>query len=123
MKRFLFILAILFVLPTSVYANNPTVGCPDAHINTAIGCIPVGSESAFAIFILRWGLRIAGGIALVLMAYAGIILTTAAGNPQKVQGGKELLTAAIAGLLMVIFSAFILRLVGINILGIPNLSI
>ena len=68
------------------------------------------------------GLGIAGGIAFLLMLYAGFTIVTSSGDPQRLQGGKELLTAAISGLLLIIFSIFILRVVGIQILAIPWLN-
>lgn len=62
-----------------------------------------------------------GGIALVLIAVAGFNIMTAAGDPQKLNGGRELLTAAVSGLVLIIFSVFILRLIGVQILQIPGL--
>jgi len=87
-------------------------------INTAIGCIPVGSTSDLASWVLGWAIGIAGGIAFLLVIYAGFILITSAGNPAKVASGKELLTAAVSGLILLIFSAFLLRVIGVDILGI-----
>jgi hypothetical protein len=91
-----------------------------ASIDTAIGCIPVANTDAFIGFLLRWGIGIAGGIAFLLILFAGFQITTSGGDPKKLQAGKELLTSAIAGLLLLIFSVFILRLVGVDILGLPE---
>ncbi len=101
---------------------SPTT-CSSAQgtgINTAIGCIPIGSANELIGFILRWGIGIGGGIAFLLMLYAGFIIMTSTGNPERLKGGQQLLTSAIAGLIMLIFSVFILRLIGINILQIPG---
>jgi hypothetical protein len=49
------------------------------------------------------------------------MISTSAGDPKKLQAGKELLTAAISGLLLLIFSVFILRIIGVEILNIPGL--
>jgi hypothetical protein len=46
---------------------------------------------------------------------------TSGGDPRKAKAAKELLTSAIAGLLMIIFSVYILDLIGIRILNIPGL--
>ncbi len=89
-------------------------------VNTAIGCIPIGDANELIAFILRWAIGIGGGIAFLLMVYAGFVIMTSTGNPERLKGGQELLTSAVAGLIMLIFSIFILRLIGINILQIPG---
>ena len=102
-------------------STSNTALCRDGvSINTAIGCIPVSNTNAFISFLLRWGIGIAGGIAFLLILFAGFQIITSGGDPKKLQAGKELLTSAIAGLLLLIFSIFILRLVGVNILGLPQ---
>lgn len=87
-------------------------------INTAIGCIPFNDTNALMGFILRWAIGIGGGIAFLLIIYAGFMIMTSSGNPERLKAGQELLTSAIAGIIMLIFSVFILRVIGINILGI-----
>ncbi len=67
--------------------------------------------------ILRWAVGIGGGIAFLLMLYAGFMIMTAAGNPERLKAGQELLTSAISGLILLIFSVFILKFLGIDILG------
>jgi hypothetical protein len=49
-----------------------------------------------------------GGIAFILMVYAGFMIMTSSGDPKRLTAGKELLTAAIA----------ILRLIGVELLGV-----
>lgn len=95
--------------------------CPDMYIYTAIGCIPYGDRSATAKFFISWGLGIASGIALVLIVIAGYMIISSQGDPKRLQAGKELLTAAIMGLMLLIFSTFILRVIGVDILQIPGL--
>jgi len=51
------------------------------------------------------------------MLYAGFMVMTASGNPERLKAGQELLTSAIAGLILLIFSVFILRFIGVDILG------
>ncbi len=89
-------------------------------INTAIGCIPVMGDDGkynFLNFILRWAIGVGGGVAFLLIVYSGFMIMTASGNPERMQAGKELLTSAISGLILLIFSIFILRFIGIDILG------
>lgn len=116
------VLVYLF-FPSVVMAQDPRCGGADSGlIDTALGCIPVGSTDAFAGFLIGWGLGVGGGVALILIAFAGVQLMTAGGDPKKVQAAKELLTAAVAGLLFISLSAFLLRLVGVNIFGISELG-
>lgn len=108
------------IVPTIIFAQD--VRCGSGGINTAIGCIPVNNITEFASFFLRWGLAIAGGISVLMIVYAGFILISSTGDPKKTIAGQELLTSSIAGLIFLIFSIFILRLVGVDILGIPGLD-
>jgi hypothetical protein len=95
--------------------------CPDKEsINTAIGCIPVKDTNAFIGFILRWAIGIGGGIAFLLILYSGFMIMSSQGNPERLKAGQELLTSALAGLIMLIFSVFILRIIGVDILGLPG---
>lgn len=73
--------------------------------------------SGFASTFLSFGIGIAGGIAFLLMVFGAYRLIFAGGNPDAMQQGKEIITAAIAGLLVIIFAVFILRFLGFTILG------
>lgn len=75
-------------------------------IVTAIGCVQIlgTSFTPLATFLLTWGMGIGGGIAFMLIVYGGFLVITSTGNPQRLTAGKELITAAIMGLLMLIFS-------------------
>lgn len=87
---------------------------------TAIGCIHTSDPQEFTIWLLRTGIGIAGGIALLLMVMGGVLIILSAGDPQKLQSGKDILTSAIAGLIIIIFSVFLLQLIGVQILMIPG---
>jgi len=87
---------------------------------TAIGCIPIRGGQEMTAFILGWAIGIAGGIAFILIIVAAFQIITSSGDPKKLQAGRELLTSAIAGLLLLIFSVFILRIIGVKLLGIPG---
>ena len=120
-------LVVSFLLATSSnIANsaptNPQGSCGTGKIDTAIGCIPVESNQEFAGFLLGWGIGLAGGIALIMIAYSGFMISTSGGNPNKLQAGKELFSASITGLLFLVFSVYILRLIGVTIFGLPGLT-
>ena len=113
-----FLLNFLFVFKNSVLAAS--VLCDnDQGVNTALGCIPIGSGN-FTTWILKYLFGIAGGIAFLLMVYGFILVATSGGDEKKVAGAKETITSAIVGLLVCIFAVFILRLVAVNILNIPG---
>lgn len=88
---------------------------------TAFGCIVVEGVS-FVSTLLAFGVGIAGGIAMLLIVFGGFQILTSAGNPERLNAGKELIGSAITGLLMIIFSVFLLRVIGVDILGIPSFS-
>jgi len=96
--------------------------CPaQTKLNTAIGCIPVlSSKEEFLSFVLKWAVGIGGGIAFLLIIYAGFMIMTSAGNPERLKAGQELLTSAISGLILLIFSVVILKIIGVDILGLDN---
>jgi len=113
---FIFILLVaLFVIHTPYVLAQ----CNEENeINTAIGCINVKSPEGFVTSILNLAIGIGGGIAMLLIIFGGIQILTSGGNPDSVKAGKEMITSAIAGLILIIFAVFILRLIGVEILGI-----
>lgn len=125
MRKVLIAAALFFLLfivtPKNAFAqNSPTDNCSDQAINTAIGCIPFGNMNEFTGFILRWAIGVGGGIAFLLIIYAGFMIMSSSGNPERLKAGQELMTSAIAGLIMLIFSVFILRVIGVDILQLPG---
>ncbi len=88
-------------------------------ILTALGCIVVEGTD-FVTTLLNFGIGIAGGIAMLLIIFGGFQILTSAGNPERLNAGKELISSAITGLLMIVFSTFLLKVIGVNILCIPG---
>jgi hypothetical protein len=82
----------------------------------------VGNLSDFAGFLLKWGVGIGGGVAFLLIVISGFMIMTASGNPERLQAGKELMTSAIMGLIMLIFSVFLLKIIGVDILQLPGIT-
>lgn len=100
--------------------------CDDCITNkggfwTGIGCIGT-DPSAFAQSLFGYGLSIGGAFSLLCIFYAAFILQTSRGNPEKIKKAKEDLRACITGLLVIIFSIFIVRLIGIDLLRIPGFN-
>lgn len=89
---------------------------------TGMGCIPLNVQEFIGTFIFSWGLGFAGGIALLCVIYSAFRMQTSMGNPEAIKKAQENLTACITGLILIIFSVFILRLIGVSILKIPFLQ-
>jgi len=73
----------------------------------------------FAQKILTIGASLAGAIALIIMVIGAIRVLTSGGDPKNVAAGREMIIAAVAGLLFLIFSFLILRFIGVDIIGLP----
>jgi len=81
---------------------------PDG-VDTAIGCIPITDINATTAFFLRWALGIGGGIALFLISVSAIKIMTTRGDPKRVQDARDTLSAAIAGIVIIVLSVFLVR--------------
>lgn len=90
-------------------------------IQTAIGCIP-SSPQGLVTVLFRFFIGIGGGIAFLLILYGAIRMMIARGDPKALEESKEIITSAIVGLLLIILSMFILRVLGVDILAIPGFS-
>lgn len=100
----------------SSYNQDPT--CKSGGgINSAIGCIPYQNTNDFVGSIFKWAVGIGGGIAFLLIIYSGFLIMSSSGNPERLQEGRDLMTSAISGLILLIFSIFALKVIGIDILG------
>lgn len=112
---------LIFVLLTSIaliYPDSTFAQCSGSKVKTALGCID-GNPKELVNDILRIALGVAGGVSFLLIIFGGFKLSFSRGDPQAVQDGREVITSAIIGLIIVIFSVFLLRLIGIDILGLP----
>lgn len=109
--------------PANQTNQTSDVLCPENKngINTAIGCLNVlGGQDQFLGAILKWAVGIGGGIAFLLILYSGFMIMSAAGSPDRLKAGQELLTSALSGLILLVFSIFILKFIGIDILGLGD---
>jgi len=103
------------------YSVMPTPVCPNNVCETAIGNINTSPEG-FIQVIMGFVLSIAGGIAIILIIISGYRLMVSQGNPENIKNAKDQLTAAIIGLLFIIFSLVVLQIIGFNILGLPGFN-
>ncbi len=112
--------------PTSTAGSSePKTNCSTEDggkgIQTALGCIPTDSLELVK-WVFPYLLGLGGLSAFGLIIFSGVRILTSAGNPETIQSAKETITSAITGLLFIILSLFLLRLIGINILQLPGLE-
>lgn len=86
---------------------------------TALGCLPV-TPGPLAGTVLKIGIMLGGSAAILFIIFGGASLMFSAGDPQKVQQAKEVIVSAVSGLMLILFSLVILRVIGVDILGIPE---
>ena len=95
---------------------NNTYGV--AGIDTAIGCLPIESHTTTSLFLLQYSVGIGGGISLLILAIGSYRVMVSRGSPDTLQSGRELITAAIGGIALLIFSAIIVRFILFEVLQI-----
>lgn len=113
-------LSIGLLIPTLAFASLGPTAPP---VRTSLGNIIFPTDPSGVVqrlFGILLGL--AGVIAIFLIIFSGFRLALSQGNQEKVQAARETLTAAVAGLLFIIFSAAILQIVGVNVLGLPSIG-
>ena len=96
-------------------------GDPGTGVPTGLGCIPTEPENLVK-WILKYAILMGGGIAFLLSVFGGVSIILAGGNPEKINAGKEIIGSALTGLLFIIFSVFLLRFIGYDILQLPGFS-
>lgn len=96
-------------------------GCAGkGQIYTGIACFDTNLSSFIQNSLFNIGIGLAGIFAFLCILYAAFQLQTSRGNPEKIKKAQELLTSCIMGLMLIIFSVFILKLIGVDILQIPG---
>lgn len=106
------ILSFLYIIlfPSTILAGS--------IVNTGLG--PINGDPAQLVNdVLRIAIGAAGGVAFLLIIYGGFKLAFSSGDPKAIQDAREVITSAIVGLVIVVMSVFLLRLIGIDILGLP----
>jgi hypothetical protein len=110
------------VTPATSSAIQSPVDSSGNVTQTALGSIPAGDYVAFTAWLLKILLGVGGGIAFILMLIGAIQILTSSGDPEKTKAGQELITSAVIGLMFIIFSLFLLNLIGHDIFGIPGFN-
>jgi len=93
--------------------------CLSNEIATDLGCIP-NTPAGFAQKYLSVGLGMVGGVGFLGIVYGMIVISSARGDTVQIQKGRKIITSSIIGILLVVFSVLITRLITINILHLPG---
>lgn len=94
------IASLALPLVASAQAPNQFI---DPNIGTTLGLGTVDLKTS-VIKLVQFVLGLMGLIAVVLIIYGGIIWMTAAGNEQRVEKAKQIITSAAIGLVVIILS-------------------
>ncbi|MBP9702200.1 hypothetical protein KBD69_00790 [Candidatus Woesebacteria bacterium] len=113
--------------PTTPTTGTPGTGlaafrpitCGEGSLATALGCLPY-TYQPFVTALLQFLIGISGAISLSVMLTGVFRLMTSSGDAKAIQSGRDLFSAGIAGLLLVIFSVSLLRLIAADILKLPG---
>ena len=87
---------------------------------TSLGCFSGNLSELISQKILGTGVGIAGGISLLCIMFAAFQMQTSSGNAEKIKKAQELLTNCITGLMIIVFSILILKIIGVDVLRLPN---
>lgn len=102
--------------------NNCNTCSQSGGVWTSLGCF-TGSVSEFIQNkVLGLGVGLAGGISTLCIIFAAFQMQTSRGNAEKIKKAQELLTNCITGVMIIIFSVLILKIIGVDILRIPGFS-
>jgi hypothetical protein len=114
----------LVIDPTTNLAPSPAPG----KQYTFLGCLGGGnggftSEGAAGGVVqslLNIVFSVSGGIAFLYLIYGAFIITTSQSSPEKLNYGKRVAYGAIAGLIFVLGSVFIVKFIASGVLKIPG---
>lgn len=109
------------VLPAYVCRGAPAAANLPSQVSTEIGVLNAVPDKLI-LSIVRIFSGLAGGISLLLMLSGAAKYLTSSGNPEALEEAKGIITSALGGFLLVFLSVFLLRFIGIDVLGIPGLS-
>jgi hypothetical protein len=114
LTRRMFILALI-AMPAGLFAQKPIVllePLPDGttEISVAPGSFPLAALNAYLNPFMTWGFGVAAALTVLMIIVGGFQIMLAGGNEGERSKGKDRILAALAGLLLLVFSATILNM-------------
>jgi hypothetical protein len=109
------------LLGLDLNASGVSTYAPDnpKGIWTAVGCIKTDPQNII-ITLVKLGLGVAGGGALLMILSASFIISVSAGDAKKFTEAKEMISNAVIGLIFIIMSITILQFIGVSLFHIPG---
>lgn len=115
MKRFLFLVLFSIILVAPSFVNAVTLGGLNTTATTAgIQSVPKDPNAIIG-NIIKPIISLVGVLFFCLMLYAGVLWMTAAGDEKKIDSAKEIILAAVIGLVIVASAYAITTFVGTNL--------
>ncbi|MBI3957092.1 MAG: hypothetical protein HY340_03845 [Candidatus Kerfeldbacteria bacterium] len=119
------ILGLIFIFLAGVILRFVYQTFGGQNLNDISGSIGLGegNPSATAVRILNAVIGLLGLVGVTMVIWGGYEWLTAAGNEQRVDRAKRLLTAAVVGLIIILLAWAIVRFViltGVNVTGTPR---
>lgn len=106
LKIFIFLISIMFLGVFSAQAANLKDAFSSDYLNTTgqgAGYDTAKTDPTSMVSdVIKVGLSLLGVLFLILMIYGGYLWMTASGNEQQVEKAKDLIKAAIIGLVIVV---------------------
>jgi len=93
-----------------------------AGVWTALGCLSTDWSDLINNYVFKIGIGLAGVTSFLFFLYGCFLILTSSGNPEQLTQAKEIIMSALSGLILIIFSVFLLRIIGVNILGLPGFT-
>lgn len=111
---------LLVIVNSQVAAQQAGEAVEFTKTGTAIGifCANDWTIECIVNSFLRLGLSIVGGVAFLLLIFGAYKVLTSAGNQETLIEAREIIIAAISGLIFVVFSVTLLKIIGRDIFNI-----
>jgi len=104
-----------FFTPASLDLESKTFLFNQSQAGGVVSCSGAGCKlndfAITAVKIARWLLGVVGSLALLMFIYGGVMLLISGGNQQRVEQGRQILTNAVIGLVVVFLTYMIISFV------------
>jgi hypothetical protein len=91
----------------------------DDQTFTVFGCVKTNA-GGFTNFFMNFLSSIVGGLGFLGIIYGAVKVMLARGDKDAIREGKRYVYGSILGILVVLFSVFIVRTIGVTILNVPG---